>query len=186
NAPTGAATPTSVRTPRRSSSARCWPARLRSRYAATIASAALPQAMPAAARTGMLVVAFARNAPNRIAGQYSGPSRTSAATARPVGGHTGEIEGPIVAWRSPILATRKYAAASASARANHRSPVNAVLREFVMGRGKDLLPREPEQARRARGSGTGPLAGTPPGLRRPDRSADLYGALHCLAASGVE
>ena len=45
----------------------------------------------------MLVVAFARNAPSRMAGQYPGPRMTSAATARPVGGHTGEMEGPIVA-----------------------------------------------------------------------------------------
>ena len=40
---------------------------------------------------------FARNAPNRMAGQYLGPSKASAATARPVGGHTGEMEGPMVA-----------------------------------------------------------------------------------------
>ena len=45
----------------------------------------------------MLVVAFARNAPSRMAGQYHGPSSASAATATPVGGHTGEMEGPIVA-----------------------------------------------------------------------------------------
>src|SRR5438094_7397539 len=56
------------------------------------------------------------------------------------------MEGPIVAWRRPILATTKYAAASASARANQRSVVNAVLGEFVMGRGKDSLLRDAEEA----------------------------------------
>jgi len=44
------------------------------------------------------------------------------------------------------LATTKYAAARATARANQRSVVNAVLEEFVMGRGKDSLLRDPEQA----------------------------------------
>ncbi len=45
-----------------------------------------------------------------------------------------------------ILATTKYAAARASTRANQRSVVHAVLGEFVMGRGKDSLLRDPEQA----------------------------------------
>src|SRR5260370_25509127 len=95
---------------------------------------ALPEAMPAAARTGMLVVAFARNAPHRMAGQYRRPSSASAATARPVGGHTGEMDGPMVAYRSPILATTKYAAANASARSNHHRPATGGSWECVMRR----------------------------------------------------
>jgi hypothetical protein len=55
----------------------------------------------------MGVTAFAKNAPDRIAGQYPRPRSTRAASANPVGGHTGEIDAPIVAYLSPRVATTK-------------------------------------------------------------------------------
>ena len=45
----------------------------------------------------MLVVALARNAPASIAGQKRSPNNASAAMATPVGGQTGEMDGPMLA-----------------------------------------------------------------------------------------
>src|SRR5439155_1497136 len=87
----------------------------RIRYAPNTASAVLPAAMPVAAVSGTAVAALARSAPKKTAGQYRGPSTRSAASARPVGGQTGEMDSPIAAYRRPTRATTKYAAASTTA-----------------------------------------------------------------------
>ena len=71
--------------------------------------------MPVAAISGTAVVALARNAPQKIAGQYCEPSSRSDASARPVGGQTGEMDSPITAYCRPTRATTKYAAASSAA-----------------------------------------------------------------------
>jgi len=61
-----------------------------------------------------------------MAGQYVGPRMTRAAIASPVGGQTGEMDGPMVAYRSPKTATAKYAVVRAPARASHHNPVRTV------------------------------------------------------------
>src|SRR4029077_13863259 len=118
----------------------------RRRYAAIAASAALPHAMPAAAMKGICVVAFASRAPTKMAGQYVGPRMTRAAIASPVGGQTGEMDGPMVAYRSPKTATTKYAAVRAPARASHHNPDRTVT-----GCGKQIAASWIGYCSRARG-----------------------------------
>jgi hypothetical protein len=65
----------------------------------------LPQAIPPAAMSETPVVALAANAPQKMAGQYCGPRRRSAASATPVGGQTGEIDPPMTAYCSHMDAT---------------------------------------------------------------------------------
>src|SRR4030095_14512404 len=57
-------------------------------------SIVLPMAMPIEVAIAPLVVTLTRNAPTRMAGHTRGPSTRKAASAIPVGGHTGET----LAW----------------------------------------------------------------------------------------
>src|SRR5207247_1219978 len=53
-------------------------------------SSVLPPAIPSDVQTDPAVVTFTRNAPRNSAGQTRYPSRSAAARAMPVGGHTGD------------------------------------------------------------------------------------------------
>src|SRR5262249_48899552 len=59
------------------------------REAPASASSVLPTATPSDVATEPWVVRLTRNAPAKIAGQTRGPARRTAASAMPVGGHTG-------------------------------------------------------------------------------------------------
>src|SRR5262249_39344848 len=75
----------------------------------------------AAVDSGSLEVALAKKAPSAIPGQTRYPSSRTAASARPVGGHTSVTCSATDARLRPILAAAKYVTAVASIRS--ASPV---------------------------------------------------------------
>ena len=82
-------------------------AQRRVKRAATSASSVFPKPIAMELGRSPVVVWLASHAPRKMAGAASGPSRSSAAIASPVGGQTGVALGLIEASVSPALANRK-------------------------------------------------------------------------------
>ena len=96
--PRVAATDVLTRAPRKIRSARsrnrqmrnCESANRRSKYRPTRAPEVLPSAIPSAAGAGAEVQKFTKKAPAAMPGQTPDPQRSTAASAMPEAGHTGE------------------------------------------------------------------------------------------------
>src|SRR5262249_33740965 len=82
---------------------------LSTREAVTTASRVFPIAIADDVAMDPKVVALAKNAPAAIAGHTQLPHSRQAASAQPLGGHTGLALGCSDATLRPNLATRKYA-----------------------------------------------------------------------------
>ncbi len=104
---TNPARPANVNTSRGRSNS-CGPdATRRTSHAPTRHSRVLPVAMPIDVATVPAVVRFARNAPSQMPGHATYPSTRIAASAMPVGGHTGEALALTNARLNPYLAATK-------------------------------------------------------------------------------
>ena len=77
------------------------------RAAPTTASSVFPAAMPSELAIDPAVVMLTRNAPMKIAGHTRTPNSSTAASAIPVGGQTGEALACTKAKCSPSLPARK-------------------------------------------------------------------------------
>ena len=92
----------------RARSKACAPPAYRSTNSAPItASSVLPAAMPIELTIAPAMPMLTRNAPTKIAGQTRTPRSSTAASAIPVGGHTGEALAWTKAKCSPSLPARK-------------------------------------------------------------------------------
>ena len=104
---TTAARPTSPSTSPTRPSLGSKPMARRRSQAPARASRVLPAATPAAVTSGSAAMAFAARAPAKIPGHAQYPSRSTAARATPVGGHTGVTCSVRNAMLSPSSAEAK-------------------------------------------------------------------------------
>ena len=111
------------------------PDHLSSSHAVRTASSVLPAAIAKDEAGEPNVVALAKNAPIAIAGHMRIPHSSKAASANPLGGHTGLALGCSDASASPSLASKKYASArttSPSARSPRRDQFSGSARTIFL------------------------------------------------------